>query len=79
MVKILTSTSAIFTANPIIVVQSVFLKKSKQLFYKKAGVVSRLISLGSYLIKLVNCFRESREQISPFFHFMFTIGGRALS
>ena len=50
VVKILTSTSAIFTAYPIIVAESVFfffffssLKKFKQLFHKKAGVVSRLI------------------------------------
>ena len=49
VVKILTSTSAIFTAYPIIVAESGFffffssLKKFKQLFHKKAGVVSRLI------------------------------------
>ena len=79
MVKILTSTSAIFTANPIIVVQSVFLKKSKQLFYKKAGVVSRLISLGSYLIKLVNLFLRIKNINITFFNFMFTSGCRALS
>ena len=42
-------------------------------------MVSRLISLGSYLIKLVNFFLRIKGINITFFHFMFTIGGRALS
>ena len=49
------------------------------LIYKKASVFSKLISLGSYLIKLVTLFLRIKGINIPFFHFMFTIGGRALS
>ena len=69
---ILTSTSAIFSDNPIIVVESVFFAKKIQaapLIYKKAGVVSRLISLGSYLIKLVTLFLRIKGINITFFSF----------
>ena len=71
VVRVLTSTSAIFTANPVFVVESVSfffsLKTLKQLFHKKVGVVSRMISLGSYLIKFVNLFLRTKGINITFF------------
>ena len=50
------------------------------LIYKKASVFSKLISLGSYLIKLVTLFlRIEGNKYQNFLNFISTLGGRALS
>ena len=81
-IKILTSTSIIFLR-----IQSLLLKVYIFFYWKIQAALlleghccSRLISLGSYLIRLVNLFlRIKWNKYHLIFNFMFILGGRSLS